>query len=217
MNTFFVIVIVTLFSISTYFIHLKFITWGFLCADFINLCWKEVIGQFQLETICYLDLWFNSICQVECFLDSSGRVPHFYPLVSNLVPDIPLQGWDEVLDHVGVDFIPCVDPRWSYQCPTPLVGIDNDGFIILLFHISQFIPCLVHGGSIWKTISKFKQELTISAFVTCHDNFTYHSSGLLYDFSSKIASTHSACLVNLIDPILKLLSICSIMFWLKQT
>ena len=112
-----------------------------------------------------------------------------------------------------------VDPRWSYQCSTPPVSVDNDRFIILLSHISQFLPCLVHGGSIWKTISKFKQELIISAFVTCHDDFTYCSSGLLYDFSSKIMPTHSGCLVDLIKPVLKLSSICSIICfdWSKHS
>ena len=54
-----------------------------------------------------------------------------------------------------MSFILSMNTWWPYQCSTPSVGIDHDGFFLSLPHISQILPSLVHVGHLKSNYDRF--------------------------------------------------------------
>ena len=155
-----------------------------------------------------LVIWFNPVHKIECLLYGMLWLlisAHLFTILflmflcNDEMKSLITWGWVSFSEG-SLKILPALYPIYRHR---------HDRLILSLSHASQFLPCLVHGGGIWKAFLSFNKSSSSNGL--CWSLPPY---GLLLLisvwFHSEIMSTYSADLVNFIDPFLELSSVCSI-------
>ena len=119
---------------------------------------------------------------------------------------------------MGMPLIFRADSWRSVECSSPFVYVHRYRFVLQLSHAPQFLSSFIHCGCIREVTSSFCYQFIICKLISGQYHPLYCSCWFLEDFSSKIPITYPAGLVDLVNPILKSLSILTIKHfdWVKH-
>ena len=117
-------------------------------------------------------MFFYVAHQFECFFDDAWWVSHFCPPVGDLVPDIFLQGWYEVLDDMWVSLIFRLDSWWLVESSSPSIHIYHYRLMLQLLQVLQFLSSFIHCWCMKETTPQFwTSSSSVSSLqdkTTCH-------------------------------------------------